>query len=115
MIRKTLWNHLKKVGYNKKLDVLVSCEFTQKDLLNRIFIRESLFNSNKINPFLKWTLSAVGKWVTYHNIKRKWSWLKRGEPAQTLAKPRLKVRKLLLCFWWDLGGIILYIHIHSDL
>ncbi|GFV06411.1 histone-lysine N-methyltransferase SETMAR [Trichonephila clavipes] len=31
------------------------------------------------------------KWVTYDNIVRKRSWLKRGEAAQTVAKPRLEL------------------------
>ncbi|GFU13456.1 putative DD34D transposase [Trichonephila clavipes] len=41
------------------------------------------------------------KWVTYDNIVRKRSWSKRGEAAQTVAKPGLTARKILLCIWWD--------------
>ena len=40
------------------------------------------------------------KWVTYDNVKRKRSWSKSGEVAQTVAKPGLTARKVLLCVWW---------------
>ncbi|GFW20740.1 mariner transposase [Trichonephila clavipes] len=32
----------------------------------------------------------------------------RGEAAQTVAKPGLTARKILLCIWWDSEGIIYY-------
>ncbi|GFV33145.1 mariner Mos1 transposase [Trichonephila clavipes] len=34
--------------------------------------------------------------------------LDRGEAAQTVAKPELAVRKVLLCIWWDWKGTIYY-------
>ncbi|GFW39874.1 putative DD34D transposase [Trichonephila clavipes] len=34
--------------------------------------------------------------------------LDRGEVAQTVAKPELTARKVLLCIWWDCKGIIYY-------
>ncbi|GFT07025.1 mariner Mos1 transposase [Trichonephila clavipes] len=33
---------------------------------------------------------------------------RRGEAAQTVAKPGLTARKVLLCIWWDWKGIIYY-------
>ncbi|GFT37341.1 putative DD34D transposase [Trichonephila clavipes] len=36
------------------------------------------------------------KWVTYYNIVQKLSWSKCGEAAQTVAKPGLTARKVLL-------------------
>ncbi|GFW94356.1 histone-lysine N-methyltransferase SETMAR [Trichonephila clavipes] len=48
------------------------------------------------------------KWVTYDSIVRKRSWSKRGEAAQTVTKPGLTARKVLLCIWWDWKGIIYY-------
>ncbi|GFW41840.1 histone-lysine N-methyltransferase SETMAR [Trichonephila clavipes] len=46
--------------------------------------------------------------VTYDNIVRKRSWSNCGEAAQTVAKPGLTARKVLLCIWWDWRGIICY-------
>ncbi|GFW86376.1 histone-lysine N-methyltransferase SETMAR [Trichonephila clavipes] len=48
------------------------------------------------------------KWVTFDNIVLKRSWSKRDEAAQTVAKPGLTSRKVLLCIWWDWKGIIYY-------
>ncbi|GFW98642.1 histone-lysine N-methyltransferase SETMAR [Trichonephila clavipes] len=48
------------------------------------------------------------KWVTYDNTVRKRSWSKRGEAAQTVAKPGLTARKALLCICWNWKGIICY-------
>ena len=60
---------------------------------------ESLLNRNKIDPFLKQMVTGDKKWVTYDNVKRKRSWSKSDEAAQTVA---------LLCVWWDWQGIIHY-------
>ncbi|GFW25722.1 putative DD34D transposase [Trichonephila clavipes] len=48
------------------------------------------------------------KGVTYDNIERKRSWSKCGEAAQTMVKPELAVRKVLLCIWWEWKEIIYY-------
>ncbi|GFU43600.1 histone-lysine N-methyltransferase SETMAR [Trichonephila clavipes] len=48
------------------------------------------------------------KWVTYDNIVQKQLWSKRGEEAQTVAKPGLTSRKVLLRIWWDWKRIIYY-------
>jgi len=94
--QKIVWNHLNKAGYKKKLDVWVLYELTQKNLMDRISICESLLNRNKIDPFLKRIVTGE-KWITYDNVKRKRSWSNRGEPAQTVAKLELTARKVLLC------------------
>ena len=39
--------------------------------------------------------------LTIDNVKRKRSWSKANEAAQTVAKPGLTARKVLLCVWWD--------------
>ncbi|GFX61239.1 putative DD34D transposase [Trichonephila clavipes] len=77
-------------------------------MINRIFICEALAKRKEIHPFLKRLVTGDEKWVTYDNIVRKRSWSKRGESAQTVAKPGLTARKVLLCTWWDWKGIINY-------
>ncbi|QQP54762.1 Transposase, partial [Caligus rogercresseyi] len=90
---KTVWNHLNKAGYKKKLDVLMPHELTQKNLMDQISICESVLNRNKIDPLLKRMVTGDEMWVAYDNVKRKRSWSNPGEPA---AKPGLMVRKVLL-------------------
>ncbi|XP_018049927.1 PREDICTED: histone-lysine N-methyltransferase SETMAR-like [Atta colombica] len=38
IVQKTIWNHLNKVGYKKKLNVWVPYELTQKNLMDQISI-----------------------------------------------------------------------------
>jgi len=102
----TVLNHLDNAGYQKKLDVWVPHDLTEKNLINRISICESLLKRNEIEPFLKRLITGDEKWVTYDNIVRKRSWSKRGEAPQTVAKPGLTPNKLMLCVWWDWKGIV---------
>ncbi|GFW82997.1 histone-lysine N-methyltransferase SETMAR [Trichonephila clavipes] len=93
---KTVLNHLRKVGLKKKLDVWVQHQLTPKNMMDRISIREALAKRNEIDPFLKRMVTGDEKCVTYDNIVRKQWWSKHSEAAQTLAKPGLTVRKVLL-------------------
>ncbi|GFU34347.1 mariner Mos1 transposase [Trichonephila clavipes] len=77
-------------------------------MMDRISICEALAKRNEIDPFLKRMVTGDKKGVTYYNIMRKRSWSKRGEAVQTVAKPELVVRKVLLCIWLDWKGIIYY-------
>ena len=71
-----------------------------KNIFARMDACESLLNRNKIDQFLKRMVTGDEKWVTYDNVKR--------NNAQTVAKPGLMARKVLLCVWWDWQGIIHY-------
>ncbi|GFT30300.1 histone-lysine N-methyltransferase SETMAR [Trichonephila clavipes] len=62
-------------------------------MMEGIFICEVLAKRNEIDPFPKWMVTGDKKWLTHDNIARKRSWLKRGEAAQTVAKPGLTSRK----------------------
>ncbi|GFW59203.1 mariner transposase [Trichonephila clavipes] len=75
---------------------------------DRISICEVLVKRNEIDPFLKRMMTGDEKWVTYDNIVRKRSWSKRGETAQTVVKPGLTTKKVLLCIRWHWKGIIYY-------
>ncbi|GFX03751.1 histone-lysine N-methyltransferase SETMAR [Trichonephila clavipes] len=75
-------------------------------MMDRISICEALSKRNEIDPFLKRMVTEDEKWVRYDNIVRKRSWSKRREAVQTVAKPGLTARKVLLCIWWDWKGII---------
>ncbi|GFW43665.1 mariner transposase [Trichonephila clavipes] len=55
--------------------------------MDRISICEALAKRNEIDPFLTRMVTGDEKWVVYDNIVRKRSWSKRGEAAQTVAKP----------------------------
>ncbi|GFX73836.1 histone-lysine N-methyltransferase SETMAR [Trichonephila clavipes] len=98
---KTVLNHLYQVGFKKMLDVWVLHQLTPKNMMDRISICDSLAKRNEIDQFLKRMVTGDAEWVTYDNIVRKRTWSKGGEAAQTVAKPGLMSRKVLLCIWWD--------------
>ncbi|GFX37713.1 histone-lysine N-methyltransferase SETMAR [Trichonephila clavipes] len=50
---KTVLSHLSKVGFKKKLDVLVPHQLTPKYMMDRISICEALAKQNEIDPFFK--------------------------------------------------------------
>ncbi|GFV80828.1 mariner transposase [Trichonephila clavipes] len=75
-------------------------------MMDRICICEALAKRNKIDPFLKWKGTGDEKWVTDYNIVQKLSCSKGGKATETVAKPGLTVRKVLLCIWWDWKGIV---------
>ena len=96
---KTISNHLHKTGYQKKLDTWVSHELTVKNLMERVSICELLLKRNEIEPFLKRMIPGDEKWITYDNNVRKRSWSKPGEASETVAKPVLMSRKVMLSVW----------------
>ncbi|GFW50210.1 mariner transposase [Trichonephila clavipes] len=77
-------------------------------MMDRISVSEVLAKRNVIDPFLNWRVTGDEKWVTFDNIVRKLSSSKRGEAAQTEAKPGLTSRKFLLYIWFDWKAIIYY-------
>lgn len=105
---KTVWNHLKKANFSKTLDVWVPHNLSQKNLIDRISISETLLKRNEIDPFLKQIVTGDEKWVKYENIVRKRSWKKVGEAPEMTPKPGLTAKKVMLCVWWDWKGIVYY-------
>ncbi|GFW46848.1 histone-lysine N-methyltransferase SETMAR [Trichonephila clavipes] len=52
--------------------------------------RESLLKRHENYPFLKRIITGDEKWVVYNNVKRKRSWSKKDEPAQTISKADIR-------------------------
>lgn len=92
----------------KKLDVWVPHELTQRNLIGRITISEMLLKRNELEPFWKRIITGDEKWVKYENIKRKRSWSKAGDLPQTTSKAGLSAKKVMLSVWWVWKGIVNY-------
>lgn len=108
----TVWNHLKRAGYKKKLDVWVPHELMERNLIDRITISEMLLKRNEIKLFLKRIITGDKKWMKYENIKHKRSWSKAGDPPQTTSKPGLSANKVMLSVLWYWKGIVHYELLH---
>ncbi|GFY32492.1 histone-lysine N-methyltransferase SETMAR [Trichonephila clavipes] len=71
MDHKRALNHLRKVGFKKKLDVWVPHQLTPKNVMDRIFICEALAKRNECDPFPKRMVTENEKWVTYDKTVQK--------------------------------------------
>ena len=74
--------------------------------MDRVFICESLLKRNEIELFFKQMITGGEKWIKYDNNVRKRSWSKSGKASQTVAKPVLTPRKVMLSVWWDWKEIV---------
>lgn len=106
--QKTVWNHLHGAGFTKKLDKWVPHKLSEKNLIDRIAACNELLKQFQNKQLLKRVVTGDEKWITYDNIQRKRSWKRRSEAPETVAKPGLTIRKVMLCCWWDCKGIIHY-------
>ncbi|GFT76616.1 histone-lysine N-methyltransferase SETMAR [Trichonephila clavipes] len=71
----TVLNHLRQVGFKKKLHVWGPHQLTPKNMMDSISICDKW---NEIDPFLKHMVTRNEKWVTYYNIVRNRSWSKNS-------------------------------------
>lgn len=56
---KTVLRHLRKSGYKKKLDIWVPHDLTERNLMQRVSICDSLLKRNNSEPFLKQLLRVM--------------------------------------------------------
>jgi histone-lysine N-methyltransferase SETMAR len=55
---------------------------------------------------LKRLVTCDEKWIFYDNVIRKREWLRPGEAPKPTPKKNLHSKKLMICVWWDMEGII---------
>ncbi|CAH2092131.1 unnamed protein product [Euphydryas editha] len=103
-----VYDHLKGLGLSSKLDVWVLHVLTERNLCRRIDVCDSLLKRHENDQFLKRIITEDEKCVVYNNVKRKRSWSKKDEPAQTISKADFHQKKVMLSVWWDFKGIVFF-------
>ena len=58
--------------------------------------------------FLHGIVTGDEKWIYFENLKRKKSWLSRGEIGPSTPRPNRFGRKTMLCVWWDQCGVVYF-------
>ncbi|GFW35816.1 histone-lysine N-methyltransferase SETMAR [Trichonephila clavipes] len=79
------------------------------DANRRITTQRTASQHHENDPFLKRIITGDEKWVVYNNVKRKRSWRKKDEPAQTISKADIHQKKVMLSVWWDFKGIVFFL------
>ena len=104
----TVHDHLKRLGLISKLDIWVPHVLSERNLCRRIDVCDLLLKRQENDPFLKRIITGDEKWVVYNNVKRKRSWSKKDEPAQSTSKADIHQKKVMLSVWWDFKGIVFF-------
>jgi histone-lysine N-methyltransferase SETMAR len=99
-------DHLHEIGKVNRVGVWVPHELSAENLQQRLSICTSLLARQELDPFLKRIVTGDEKWVLYVNVERKNQWLTPGQKPIPTPKAGLHPKKVLLCVWWDIEGII---------
>lgn len=102
----TVENHLHSLGKIQKLGVWVPHELSPANKDNRVSVCTSLITRQQNAPFLDRLITGDEKWVLYINVRRKKQWLDRAERPLSDAKADLHQKKIMICVWWDMRGIV---------
>jgi histone-lysine N-methyltransferase SETMAR len=62
----------------------------------------------KKNNFLWKIITGDEKWIYYNNPFNKQQWLDPGESDIPTPRPSIYRKKVMLCVWWDMKGIVYY-------
>ncbi len=104
----TVERHLHALGKMHKNGRLVPHQLSKDNLVQRASICASLLFRQKHEPFLDRIVTGDEKWVCYVNVCRRTQWLDPGQQPFQDIKPDLHPKKIILCIWWDMKGIIYF-------
>lgn len=102
----TVENHLYKLGYRNIFGAWVPHALTEANKWQRLSISSSLLSRYNRKSFLPRLVTGDEKWVFHVNFRRKRQWVAPGEKPSPDPKPDPHRKKLMLCVWWDLEGVI---------
>ena len=68
----------------------------------------SLLSYGPTTGWLDLIVPSDEKWVLYDDEARKLQWVAAQEQPESLAKADLHPRKIMLCIWWSVHGVIMF-------
>jgi histone-lysine N-methyltransferase SETMAR len=104
----TAERHLHALGKIHKYGCLVPHQLSKDNLVQRASICASLLFRQKHEPFLDRIVTGDAKWVCYVNVRRRRQWLDPGQKPFPNVKPDMHPKKIMLCIWWDMKGVIYF-------
>lgn len=102
----TVETHLSELGKTWKYGVWIPHELSQHQLQLRVDACMQLMTSHRNYQWLHSLITGDEKWVLYVNHTLKRQWLGAGQKGIATPKNDLHPKKVMLCVWWGVRGII---------
>lgn len=102
----TIEIHLHNFGKIWKYGVWVPHQLSQFQLKLRVNACMELLSSHRNQDWLCNIVTGDEKWVMYVSHTHKKQWLSSGEKGLPTPKPELHPKKIMLCVWWNIKGVI---------
>lgn len=106
--QETAWRHMRQIGKVPKLPTLVPHTLTERDRERRMDVAWSLLSYGRTTAWLDSIVTLDEKWVLYENKARKLQWVDAHEQPEPSPKAEPHPRKIMLCVWWSVHGVILF-------
>ncbi|EYC12537.1 hypothetical protein Y032_0047g1535 [Ancylostoma ceylanicum] len=110
----TIKNHLNAIGKSSRCGKWVPHQLTADNLGARIAISQILLRCSKSCGFFENILTSDEKWVMFDNTIKKPQWLSKGEQPSPTPKPDIHGKKVMLCVWWNMKGLLYMEVLNSD-
>lgn len=104
----TVIRRLKSMGKIQKVGHWVPHALSPSNIAQRLNLSIALLARYRRKSFLWQIVTGDEKWVYYENPQRKRSWVDPEQPTKSTPKPNLHSKKVLLCIWWDMKGVLYY-------
>jgi histone-lysine N-methyltransferase SETMAR len=102
----TVETYLNKLGKTWKYGAWIPHELSAHQLQYRLDVCMDLMTSHRNYEWLGNLITGDEKWVLYINYTRKRQWLSAGQTGTVTPKGDLHPKKVMLCVWWGVKGII---------
>jgi histone-lysine N-methyltransferase SETMAR len=104
----TVERHLHELGKVQKYGAWLPHELSDTNTTQRVTTCVSLLSPYHNDPFLDRIITGDEKWVLYVNVHRKRQWVGTDEKSEPDDKSDLHPKKVLLCIWWDVHGVVYF-------
>lgn len=102
----TILTNLHELGFVWKLPIWVPRDLSSFQLQVRSDIASSLLSYKRTLAWLSNLVTGDEKWTLYLNYHHGRQWLKSGNTDKKVPKTELHPKKVMLCVWWSMAGVV---------